>query len=83
MAQKRGKFKKILLTVIFLALLIFVFILAGGGDFLKSAGKKIEGAGKQAEQIKEQVEEKASSVGKTMEKTVEKGLDTIKPGEKK
>ena len=48
-------------------------------DFLKTAGKKIEGAGKQAEQIKEKVEEKASSV----EKSVEKGIESVKPGEKK
>jgi hypothetical protein len=79
MAQKGVTLKKIFLTILFLALVAIVFILMGGGDVLKKAGKKLEGAGKQADQIKDKVEEKASSV----EKTVEKGIESIKPGEKK
>ena len=79
MAQKGLSLKKIFLTIIFLALLGIVFVLAGGGDLLKSAGKKIEGAGKQADVIKQKVEEKASSI----EKTVEKSIDSVKQGEKK
>ena len=39
MAQKGGTLKKIILTVILLALLGIVFVLAGGGTLLKSAGK--------------------------------------------
>jgi hypothetical protein len=76
---KKGLFKKVLLSLVLAALLIIVFVLLGGGDFLRTAGKKMEGAGRQADQIKQTVEEKAASV----EKTVEKGLDSIKSGEKK
>lgn len=79
MAQKGGKVKKIILTIVLLALLGIVFVVAGGGDLLKSAGKKIEGAGKQADVLKQKVEERAS----TIEKTVEKGIESVKQGEKK
>lgn len=79
MAQKGLSLKKIVLTLILLALLGIVFVLAGGGNLLKSAGKKIEGAGKQADVFKQKVEEKASSI----EKTVEKSIDSVKQGEKK
>jgi hypothetical protein len=79
MAQKGGKFKKLLLAAILIGLLVLVFVLAGGGDLLKHAGKQIEGAGKQADQLKQKVEEKATSVGKS----VEKGIDSMKTGEKK
>jgi hypothetical protein len=79
MAQKGGKLKKIILTIILLALLGIVFVLMGGGNLLRSAGKKLEGAGKQADTIKQTVEEKAA----TIEKKVEKGIESVKPGEKK
>jgi len=79
MAHKGGKFKRFLLIVILLMLLVIVFILAGGDKLLKSAGKKIEGAGKTASEIKQEVEKKASDTGKAVEKVI----DTVKPGEKK
>jgi hypothetical protein len=79
MAQKGGKLKKIILTIILLALLGIVFVLMGGGNMLRTAGKKLEGAGKQADTIKQTVEEKAA----TIEKKVEKGIESVKPGEKK
>ena len=79
MAQKGGVFRKVLLLIVLLALLAIVFVLAGGGGLLRSAGKHMEGAGKQADEIKQKVEEKAAAV----EKTVEKGIDSLKPGEKK
>ena len=79
MAQKSGGVKKLLFTLILIGLLVLIFILLGGGDLLKSTGKKIEGVGKQADQLKQKVEEKAA----TVEKTVEKGIDSMKSGEKK
>jgi len=82
-AQKRGKIKTFIFTLILLALVAVVFILLGGGDMLKSAGKKLEGAGKQADQIKDKMEKTGEETKKTIEKTVEKGLEKVKPGEKK
>ncbi len=79
MAQKGGKFKKFILTLVLLALLAVVFILLGGGNLLKSAGRWVSGVGKNAESVKQQMEEKASSTGKAVEKVIE----TVKPGEKK
>lgn len=79
MAQKSGGVKKLLFTLILIGLLVLIFILLGGGDLLKSTGKKIEGVGKQADQLKQKVEEKAA----TVEKTVEKSIDSMKSGEKK
>jgi len=79
MAKKGGTVKSFLLILILLALALIVFILFGGADLLKSAGKKIEGAGKQAETIKQKVEEQAA----TIEKKVEKVKETVSPGEKK
>jgi len=79
MAQKGGKFKRIVLILLFLALIAVVFILMGGDKMLKSAGKKIEGVGKQAEEMKTKIEEKASNTGKAVEKVI----DTVKQGDKK
>ena len=79
MAQKSGTIKRFLLILILLSLALIVFILFGGADLLKSAGKKIEGAGEQAESIKQKVEEQAA----TIEKKVEKVKETVSPGEKK
>jgi hypothetical protein len=79
MAGKGGKMKRILLTLIFLALFAVVFILLGGGTWLKSAGKWIGGMGSKAEDAKQTIEKKAT----TIEKSVEKGIEAVKPGEKK
>jgi hypothetical protein len=79
MAQKSGTVKRFLLIVILISLALIVFILFGGADLLKSAGKKIEGAGEQAESIKQKVEEQAA----TIEKKVEKVKDSVSSGEKK
>jgi hypothetical protein len=61
------------------ALLIIVFVLLGGGNFLKSTGNWIGGVGKKAEDVKQTIEQKAT----TIEKTVEKLKEGEKPGEKK
>ncbi len=79
MAQKGGKIKRFFLVLIFLALLVCVFILLGGGSLLKSAGMWIGGVGNKAENVKQTIEQKAD----TVEKTVKKGIETVKPGEKK
>jgi hypothetical protein len=79
MAQKSGTVKRFLLILILISLALIVFILFGGADLLKSAGKKIEGAGEQAESIKQKVEEQAA----TIEKKVEKVKDSVSSGEKK
>jgi hypothetical protein len=79
MASKGGTVKKTIMTIILLGLIAVVFVLAGGGKLLRSAGKKLEGAGKQADTIKQTVEEKAA----TLEKKVEKGIESVVPGEKK
>lgn len=80
MAQKSGKLKRFILLVIFLVLAAIVFVLLGGDKFLKSAGKKIEGVGQQAEEMKTTIEQKATNTGKAVEKVI----DTVKqPGEKK
>jgi F0F1-type ATP synthase membrane subunit b/b' len=79
MAQKSGTVKRFLLILILISLALIVFILFGGADLLKSAGKKIEGAGEQAESIKQKVEEQAA----TIEKKVEKVKESVSPGEKK
>ncbi|HTG02099.1 MAG TPA: hypothetical protein VK654_16070 [Nitrospirota bacterium] len=78
MAQKGG-FKRFIITLILLVLLVVVFILFGGGNLLKKSGSWLSGVGKQAEDVKKDIEHKASNV----EKTVEKGIDTFKQGDKK
>jgi len=80
MAQKGGKLKTILLTLVLIALLVIVFIVLGGGKYLSSAGKHLEGVGKQAEEIKQDMKEKATTIEKTVEKLKD---DKAKPGEKK
>jgi hypothetical protein len=79
MAGKGGKMKRILLTVMFLGLLVVVFVILGGGTWLKSAGRWIGGMGAKAEDAKQTIENKAT----TIEKSVEKGIEAVKPGEKK
>ena len=79
MAQKGGKLKRFILIVLLVALLTVVFVLLGGGKFLKSAGTWLGGVGKKAEDIKGTIEQKAT----TIEKTVEKLKEGEKPGEKK
>ncbi len=79
MAQKGGTLKRFLLALVFLALLVIVFILLGGGNLLKSTGTWIGGMGKKAEDVKQNIEKKAM----TIEKTVEKLKESEKPGEKK
>jgi hypothetical protein len=76
---KSGGLKRFLLAVILIALLIVVFIVLGGGNWLKSAGTWLGGVGKKAEDIKGTIEQKAT----TIEKTVEKLKEEEKPGEKK
>ncbi len=78
MAQKSGTLKRFILTLIFAALLVVVFILLGGGNLLRSAGKWMSGVGNDAETVKQKMEEKASNTGKAVEKVIE----TVKPGEK-
>ncbi len=72
MAKKGGKLKSLILYLVFLVLLVVIFALLGGGKLLKSAGTRTE-------EIKGSIEKKATSV----EKTVEKLKEDIKPGEKK
>jgi len=79
MAQKGGKIKRFLLTLVFLALLIFVFIILGGGNLLKQTAAWLGGVGKKAENVKQSIEQKAT----TVEKTIEKLKEGEKPGEKK
>jgi len=79
MAKKGGTLKRVVLTVLFLVLLAVVFVLLGGGNFLKSAGTWIGGMGKQAETMKGKIEEGAT----TVEKKVEKVKESVTSGEKK
>ncbi len=79
MAKKGGTLKRIFWVIVLLALLSIVFVLLGGGRFLKSTGNWLGGVGKQAEDVKQTIEKKAT----TIEKSVEKGIDAVKPGEKK
>jgi F0F1-type ATP synthase membrane subunit b/b' len=79
MAKKGGTVKRFLLILILLSLALIVFILFGGADLLKSAGRKIEGAGKEAETLKQKVEDQAA----TIEKKVEKVKESVSTGEKK
>jgi Sec-independent protein translocase protein TatA len=76
---KEGRLKSAILTIVLLVLLGVVFILLGGGDLLKSAGRWITGMCKKAETIKEDVQDKASEVEKTVD-TIKK---TVQSGEKK
>jgi Sec-independent protein translocase protein TatA len=79
MAQKGGKIKSFIITLLLLVLLGIVFILLGGGSLLKSAGRWMGDVGKESETVKQKMEEKASSTGKAVEKVIE----TVKPGDKK
>ncbi len=79
MAKKGGSVKRLVLTLVFLALLIIVFILLGGGNLLNSTGTWIGGVGRKAEDVKQTIEHKAT----TIEKTVEKLKESEKTGEKK
>ncbi len=72
MAKKGGTLKRLVLYLILLVLVGVIFALLGGGKLLKSAGTKTE-------EIKGKIEKGATSV----EKTVEKVKEDIKPGEKK
>jgi hypothetical protein len=65
--------------MIFVVSLAVAFILLGGGDWLKTAGKWIGGMGNKAEDVKQTIEQKAKDV----EKKVEKSIEAVKPGEKK
>jgi hypothetical protein len=76
---KSGSLKRSILVILFIALLAVVFVLMGGGNWLKSAGNWIGGVGKKAEDIKGTIEQKAT----TIEKTVEKLKQEEKPGDKK
>jgi hypothetical protein len=76
---KGGSLKRVVLALFLIALLAVVFILLGGGNWLKSAGNWIGGVGKKAEDIKGTIEHKAT----TIEKTVEKLKQDEKPGDKK
>ncbi len=71
MAQKGG-FKRFVLILVLLALAVVAFALLGGGKLLKSAGTKTE-------EIKGKIEKGAT----TVEKTVKKLKEDVKPGEKK
>jgi len=79
MAKKGGKFKSLVLALLFLVLLAFVFVIMGGGNLLRSAGSWIGGVGTKADEVKGTIEHKATNV----EKTVQKLKEDVKPGEKK
>jgi len=64
-----GRLKRFIMTLVFIAVLILVFILVGGGDLLDSAGKWLRGMGDKAEDVKDDIEDTAEDV---REKTVEK-----------
>ena len=79
MAKKGGNLKTLVLVVVFLALFSVIFVLLGGGNFLKSAGTWIGGLGSKAETMKGKIEEGATSV----EKKAEKVKEAVTSGEKK
>ncbi len=76
MAKKGGIFKRLLLLVILLALLIALFALLGGSKLLKSAGTKTD-------EIKVDIEKGASRVEKTYEKIKEDLKSEEKKGDRK
>ncbi len=78
MAQKSGKVKRFVMTIVLLVLIGVVFILMGGGNLLRSAGRWMTGMGKEAEVVKQKMEEKATKTGHAVEKVI----DTVKPAEK-
>ncbi len=79
MGKKGGTVKRILMTIVLVALILVVFVLLGGGGLLRTAGKWITGVGKEAETVKQEMEKKASNTGKAVEKVI----DTVKSGDKK
>ena len=79
MGKKGGTMKRLVLTVLFLALLAVVFVLLGGGNILKSVGTWLGGMGNQAETMKGKIEEGAT----TVEKKVEQVKESVTSGEKK
>jgi hypothetical protein len=79
MAKKGGNLKTFVLVVVFLALFSVIFVLLGGGNFLKSAGTWIGGLGSKAENMKGKIEEGATSV----EKKAEKVKEAVTSGDKK
>jgi hypothetical protein len=79
MAKKGGNLKTFVLIVVFLALFSVIFVLLGGGNFLKSAGTWIGGLGSKAETMKGKIEEGATSV----EKKAEKVKEAVTSGDKK
>ncbi len=79
MAKKGGKLKRFFLVLVLLALAAVAFILLGGDELLKSSGIWLHGVGTKAEDVKQSIEQRAS----TVQKTVEKGIEAVKPGEKK
>jgi Sec-independent protein translocase protein TatA len=76
---QRGSVGRFFLALLLLVLVVVVFILLGGGTLLKEAGTWISGVGKKAEEVKPYLEKKAA----TVEKGVNKGIDSMKQGEKK
>lgn len=79
MAPKGGKLKRFLLVLIFIALVVIVFVIMGGGNILKKTANWLSGVGTKAEDVKQTIEHKAT----TIEKTVEKLKEGDKPGETK
>ncbi len=76
MAKKGGMFKRLVLLLILLAVLIGLFALLGGSKLLKSAGTKTD-------EIKGEIEKGASKVEKTYEKIKEDLKSEEKKGDKK
>ena len=79
MNQKGGIISRLLLLIAFVALVAVIFVLLGGGRWMRSAGLWMNTVGTKAEDVKQNIEQKA----KTVEKTVGKTVDAVRPGDKK
>ncbi len=79
--------KKILLGIIIGIVAFVIFIMSGGGEYLKRLGQKTEEAGKRLEtyerKLKRSVKDTKERIKSLKEKTEKKAKDTIKEIENK
>ncbi len=74
--------KKFILGIIIGFVLFMLFLLSGGGEYLKRFGKKTEEAGERLEEVGEQAKESIERMKKTIKRTKEKVKDIVGDGER-
>ena len=69
--------KRFLLGIIIGFVLFMVFLLSGGGEYLKKFGQKTEEAGERLEEAEEQAREGMERMKKTIDRTRDRVKDLV------